>query len=198
MRNEQLTPLLIVLLTMGACATTGTDGSGTASSDAPTTRTELLEDVQARGKYLVTVLGCGDCHSPKVIGPQGPVPDPERQFGGHPASEQLPPIPTNASGWVLFSMGQTATVGPWGTSFAANITGDDTGIGSWSEEQFERALRQGWAKGIEGTRKLLPPMPWPGYASLTDADVHAIYTYLVSLPAVDNIVPLAIPPTKEG
>jgi hypothetical protein len=53
----------------------------------------------------------------------------------------------------------TSWVGPWGTSYAANLTPDKTGIGNWSEEQFMKAIREGKYKGMDGTRPIMPPMP---------------------------------------
>ncbi len=50
-----------------------------------------------RGEYLVTVIGCGDCHSPKVMGPQGPMPAPGLELSGHPSSMPLPKVDTSAS-----------------------------------------------------------------------------------------------------
>ena len=195
MHHPLFLPLLLALLLLGACGQVPSTDPAEAPAIGNAPEAEILEDVQERGRYLVTVLGCGDCHSPRVMGPQGPVPDPDRLLSGHPAGSQLPPYDaTTTTGWVLFAMDQTATVGPWGTSFAANLTSDATGIGLWTEEMFDKALRGGWYKGIEGGRRLLPPMPWQGYASLTEADVHAIYTYLVSTAAVENVVPPPIPP----
>jgi hypothetical protein len=49
-----------------------------------------LADQIAKGEYLVTVLGCNDCHSPKVMTAMGPVFDTLRLLSGHPADEQLP------------------------------------------------------------------------------------------------------------
>lgn len=152
-----------------------------------------------RGKYLVTIMGCHDCHSPKLMGPQGPYPDPDRLLSGHPANEPLPPLdPAANPGWAHMTMGLTAAHGPWGTSFAANLTSDPTGIGTWTEEQFKRALKQGLYKGLEGSRPLLPPMPWPNFANITDEDVHAIFTYLKSTKPVENVVPAPIPPAPAS
>ena len=74
-------------------------------------------------------------------------------------------------------------------SFAANLTSDDTGIGNWTEENFMRALRKGKFKGLEGSRDLLPPMPWFVYKNMTDEDLKSIYAYLKTVPAVENVVP---------
>lgn len=148
-----------------------------------------------RGAYLVGITGCNDCHSPKMMTEQGPAPDPALLLSGHPEKMPLAPYDSStAKNWVLFNMNQTAIKGPWGVSFAANITPDQSGIGNWSEAQFSKALRQGWFKGMEGTRKLLPPMPWQTYSVMSDEDVHAIFAYLKSLKPVKNYVPAAIAP----
>lgn len=162
----------------------------------PTTIEPAPAELIARGEYLVEVMGCHDCHSPKLMGPQGPYPDPDRLLSGHPANEVLPPANADASpGWMLVSMDLTAAVGPWGTSFSANLTSDETGIGNWTEEQFKRALTKGLYKGLEGSRPLLPPMPWQNLKRISDADVHAIYTYLQSTKPVENVVPAPLPPS---
>jgi hypothetical protein len=150
-----------------------------------------------KGQYLVTTLGCNDCHSPKRMGAQGPELIPELMLSGFPASNQLPPIPSEAlkNGWTLFYPDNTATVGPWGVSFAGNITPDETGIGTWSLEQFKIAITKGKFKGLENNRPMLPPMPSQNYAQMTDEDVTAIYTYLKSVPPVKNVVPTNIPPS---
>ena len=78
-----------------------------------------------RGEYLVTFGGCHDCHSPKVMTPNGPAPDKSRLLSGHPADAQLPPLPAGVVGpapnqWAAVTNSNlTAWVGPWGTSFAA-------------------------------------------------------------------------------
>jgi hypothetical protein len=87
----------------------------------------------------------------------------------------------------------TAWAGPWGVSFTANLTPDaETGIGEWTFETFRSALRTGRHMGRG--RPILPPMPWPVYGQMTDADLEAIFTYLKSRPAVKNRVPEPLPP----
>ena len=148
-----------------------------------------------RGNFLVSSMGCNDCHSPKVFGPNGPEPDTSRLLSGHPANAPLPKFDTSTlRSWVLFTPDLTAAVGPWGVSFAANLTPDSSGIGAWTEAQFFRAIREGKSKGLEGNRMLLPPMPWFNYALLSDHDLRAIFTYLKSIKPVKNMVPLPIPP----
>ena len=148
------------------------------------------ENMVKRGEYLVETMGCHDCHSPKVFGSQGPSPDPNLLLSGHPASVPVPKINKKANpDWVLFSMDNTVAVGPWGISFAANLTPDDSGIGNWTLDNFAKAVRQGKSKGLDGGRMLLPPMPWSNYRNLKDDDLNAIFTYLKSLKPVKNIVP---------
>ena len=89
----------------------------------------------------------------------------------------------------MFGSDFTSTLGPWGISFAANITSDATGIGNWKEEQFIKAIREGKSKGLEGNRSLLPPMPWFVYRNFSDVDLSAIFAYLKSTKPVKNIVP---------
>ncbi len=148
-----------------------------------------------KGEYLVTVAGCNDCHSPKIMTEFGPAPDPNRLLSGHPADEKPAAYDTLSSkAWILFSLSGTSAHGPWGTSFAANITPDSTGIGGWSDNQFLNAMQNGYYHGIEGTRKLLPPMPWFTYAKMKKDDILSIFDYLKSIKPVKNIVPAAIAP----
>jgi len=150
-----------------------------------------------KGEYLVTIAGCGDCHTPKIMGKQGPEPDPNHWLGGHPASINLPKVNKGElSSWVLFNMTNTAAVGPWGVSFAGNISSDESGIGTWTEEQFFTAMREGKYKGLKTARPLLPPMPWPNYIQMTDQDLRAIFAYLKSTKPVKNVVPDPITPDK--
>jgi hypothetical protein len=151
-----------------------------------------------RGEYLVNSIGCDDCHSPKIMGPNGPEVDPERRLSGHPADQKLGIIKDKSiiKDYALFDMGLTAAVGPWGTSFAANLTPDDTGTGNWTEAQFIKAIREGKFKGLDGGRPLLPPMPWFVYKNLTDDDLRSIFAYLQTMKPVSNIVPAAIPPVN--
>lgn len=155
----------------------------------------VVDDVK-RGEYLVQTMGCNDCHSPKIMTPQGPAPDPKRLLSGHPSDEALAPIADKSvlKGYALFSMGLTAGIGPWGTTYAANLTPDDTGLGNWTLEQFGKAVRQGKSKGMDNGRMLLPPMPWQNLVNLSDADLKAIWAYLRSIPPVKNVVPAPVPP----
>ncbi|HLT80700.1 MAG TPA: hypothetical protein VKZ86_06695 [Cyclobacteriaceae bacterium] len=181
------------VLAMAACQTPGGKKPVTTSgADITNDTTEMIQ----RGAYLVTIGACHDCHSPKVMTPEGPAVDTARLLSGHPSAQPVPDIPKDAQQWVLFDMGLTAFVGPWGVSFSANLTPDDTGIGNWSFEQFETAIRRGKAKGLETNRALLPPMPWEMYRHLTDEDLRSIFVYLKSIKPIDNPVPAPIPPNR--
>ncbi|MCM4150998.1 diheme cytochrome c-553 [Arenibacter sp. N53] len=160
--------------------------------------TNSTVDLVKRGENLVASVGCNDCHSPKIMTDKGPEVDPERRLSGHPSYEKLAPYDKEtAKSYVLFTMGLTAAVGPWGTSFAANLTPDETGIGNWSESQFLKAIKEGKFKGMDGTRPLLPPMPWTEYRHFPDEDLKAIFAYLKTVKPVDNVVPAPIPPSPQ-
>ena len=144
-----------------------------------------------RGSYLVNAMGCDDCHSAKIFGPKGMELDMEHRFGGHLADSKLgkPNTGVMKDGYMLFAMDLTSAVGPWGQSYAANISSDATGIGNWTEEQFFRAIREGKSKGLKESRPLLPPMPWFAYKNLSDTDLKAIFAFLKSTKPVQNRVP---------
>ena len=149
-----------------------------------------------KGAYLVSIMGCNDCHTPKKMTDRGPVLDMDRLLSGHPATMPIMPFDTaTTNNWALFNMTGTAVVGPWGASFSANLTSDETGIGTWTEAQFKKAITEGKSKGLEGTRTLLPPMPWENYRDIKDDDVKALFAYLKSTKPVQNIVPNPILPT---
>lgn len=147
-----------------------------------------------RGEYLVNVAGCHDCHSPKEMGSQGLQVIKATMLSGYPSHREImqgdPAV--LKQGWILFVPDLTSASGPWGVSFAANLTSDQSGIGNWAEENFIRALKEGRYKGIANSRQLLPPMPWQNFANATEEDLKAIFAYLKSTPPVSNIVPAAI------
>jgi len=140
--------------------------------------------------------GCNDCHSPKKMTPHGPAPDEALLLSGHPANEKMPEVPPNIIGpdkWgAITNNNLTGWVGPWGTSYASNLSPDpETGTGAWNEELFIRILRTG--KFMGAGRDILPPMPWQEFATITDADLKAIFVYLKSLKPVKNQFPASIP-----
>ncbi|GAB2533931.1 c-type cytochrome [Spirosoma aerophilum] len=150
-----------------------------------------------KGQYLVKIMGCADCHAPKTMTAQGPIPDPALGLSGHPAKVPMGKVAKHVlNDWVLFNPMNTIAVGPWGVSFAANLTPSHTGIGNWSEEQFILALTEGKSKGIRTARPLLPPMPWPNYANMKREDLVAIFAYMKSCKPIENLVPQPIGPDK--
>lgn len=151
----------------------------------------------AHGKYLVTIAGCNDCHTPLKMGPDGPERDMTRMLSGHPDSLVMPPPPVLPEGpWGATAAATfTAWSGPWGVSFTANLTPDaETGLGKWTLQNFRDTLRTGRRMGRG--REILPPMPIPMYKHLTDEDIDAIFTYLQSIPVVKNRVPEPLPPPE--
>ena len=73
-----------------------------ARSDAAERAAAAPADVVARGKPLVTVAGCNDCHTPWKMGPDGPEPDMSRMLSGHPEQMELPAPPKLPDGpWVV-------------------------------------------------------------------------------------------------
>lgn len=149
-----------------------------------------------RGKYLVEIMGCNDCHSPKRIGNNGPELIPELLLSGYPSDRPIIDFasPLIQQGFSVFYPDLTAAIGPWGISFAANLTPHPTGLGNWTAEQFKIALTQGKSKGLENARMLLPPMPWVNYSSMKEEDVLAIFSYLRSITPVENVVPAPVAP----
>jgi cytochrome c553 len=178
------------IIIAGAIALTSVGASGCAQTNASERTTTPVE----RGRYLVQSIGCGDCHTPKKMGPNGPEPDVSRLLSGHPESEKLPAPPPSKGPWIASVAGDmTAWAGPWGVSYTANLTPDqNTGIGIWTEQMFIDALRKGKHMGV--SRPILPPMPWQSFRNLSDEDLKGIFAYLKSLPPVRNHVPDPLPP----
>ena len=141
-----------------SCTTTTTTTSATDASADPV----------ARGRYLVTIMSCNDCHTPGYF--YG-APDTTRRLSGSDV------------GWV----------GPWGVVRARNLTPDSaTGIGAWTSEQIVKALRTG---NTPDGSQLAPIMPWMNYSSVLDEqDAMAIAAYLKSLPPVTHRNLDRIPP----
>ena len=179
--------MLFVLSTflIGATAKQGTGGM---------TSQELVQ----RGEYLVRFGGCNDCHTPKVVTPNGYVLDKTRLLSGHPSGAKMPEIDfrlVESGKWVLFTQDLTAAVGPWGLTFASNLTPDkQTGIGLWTEDLFIKTMRTG--KHLGAGPPILPPMPWFNLEHLTDEDLRAIFTYLQTLKPIRNLVPAPISPSQ--
>jgi cytochrome c553 len=186
--------LLLLTLAMGSALLVSCEAQS-ARADSPPPIDHTKEAQIKRGKYLVLTSACNDCHTPKIMTANGPEPDTTRLLSGHPSYMPVAAVNKEAiKDWLLFNPHLTAAAGPWGVSFSANLTSDDTGIGSWTEEQFFTAIRKGKYKGLEGSRSLLPPMPWQVYSQMTDDDLRAIFAFLKSTRPVKNIVPAPIAP----
>lgn len=78
--------------------------------------------------------------------------------------------------------GGRAIATPFGNIYASNITPDkETGIGSWTADDFWRAIHNGKSK--DGSF-LYPAFPYPNYTKVTRADADAMYAYLRTVPEV--------------
>lgn len=169
-------------------------------SQEETAKPKTQQEMIALGKYIVHTSGCDDCHTPKIFTEHGPVFDTTKILSGHQQSDVMPSLDLNALGqnqWAATTMTLTAWVGPWGISYASNLTPDKaTGIGTLTEEMFLKCMKEG--KYMGAGRPLLPPMPWEVYGKKTDEDLKAIYAYLMSIKPIHNEVPQPTTPDKAG
>lgn len=131
-----------------------------------------------RGEYLVELLGCGACHTDGAL--QGAA-DMQRSLAGsrtgiayaNPLGDEFP-----------------------GVTYPPNITPDEkTGIGAWTDQQIENAIRAGIGRHMD---RRIKSMPWPGYAKLTDDDARAITMYLRSIKPVRHEVPADVEPGRRA
>ncbi len=166
-----------------------------ASRGTATPQKSKAEQIR-RGEYLVTIGGCNDCHTPWIIQPDGkPGPDMSRALSGHPMQFPIRSAAQLTSDrWaVATAPTNTAFSGPWGVSFAANLTPDRlTGTGVWTFDTFKNTIRRGRHWGV--ARPLLPPMPWFNYRHMTDEDLAAVFAYTRTLKPIHNEVQTPIPP----
>jgi cytochrome c553 len=176
-RTSIVAGVAVITLTVGVAGAFATRAAGRAKVSAD------------RGRYLVSIMGCHDCHTPFKMGPNGAEPDMSRALTGHPEGVALTEPPELGGAWLSAgSATNTAFVGPWGMSFAANLTPDqNTGLGIWTEDMFVRAIRTGRHMGA--SRPIMPPMPWPVFRNASDEDLKSIFAYLRTLPPVTNHVP---------
>ncbi|MFK7912435.1 MAG: c-type cytochrome [Pseudomonadales bacterium] len=126
-----------------------------------------------RGAYLVTILGCGGCHT-------------EGALLGKPSGQWLAGSRTGVA-YTADEHDQNP-----GVVFPKNLTPDiKTGLGKWTEREIMRAISQG-----QGHREqpLNAVMPWMNYVLLSDADRRDIARYLKSLAPVYNPIPPSIVP----
>jgi hypothetical protein len=197
LRMTRLTAILVFVFTvivggLVAASAVGCVAKGETANDELSRAAERV----ARGKYLVTGFGCHDCHTPLKMGANGPEPDMTRALSGHPEGMKLPAPPNHGdSPWAWTgSITNTAFAGPWGVSFAMNLTPDEnTGLGIWTEDMFVRALRTG--KHMGTSRPIMPPMPWPAIRNLSDDDLKSIYAYLRTIKPITNHVPAYVEPS---
>ncbi|MBD3223481.1 MAG: diheme cytochrome c-553 [Caldithrix sp.] len=151
-----------------------------------------------KGEYLIMIAGCHDCHTPKKMTPEGPVPNMQLKLSGHPQDADLPdfdPSDVGPGKWVLLNESLTAFVGPWGMTFSPNLTPDkQTGIGLWTEQNFIKAMRTG--KHMGTGRPILPPMPWTNLKNAKTEDLKAMFAYLKSIKPIKNLVPGPVPAEK--
>ena len=131
---------------------------------APVAAPDVSDPVK-RGRFLVNLTGCADCHTPVD---SHHVPIPGLDFSG---------------GQVLHA--------PWGTVASANLTPDPSGIPYYDQAMFIKAMRT----GIVGTRELSKTMPWPVLRNMTDEDLAAIFAYLKTLKPIRHRVDNTEPPT---
>jgi len=186
-------PLITGLTFAAICFSGCSENKSAESTNASTVATEKpnfggYESQVKWGEHLVTVGGCNDCHTPKKMTPMGPVDDSSLLLSGHP--ENLPAADvdrkeTESKGLVV-TADFTAWTGPWGISYSANLTPDETGLGNWKEDQFLYALKNSISKGLPGGRSLMPPMSMMPVKYMSDDELKAIFAYLKTIKPVKN------------
>jgi cytochrome c553 len=193
------------IVTLIACTDKAPAESTTVSNADSSTSAKMqygtsFESQVKWGEHLVKIGGCNDCHTPKKMGPNGPEDDMSLMLSGHPA--QQPPTMFDAKEaakkGLILTQTFTSWTGPWGTTFAANLTPDSTGLGDWTEAQFLKALKEKKWMGLDGTRPLMPPMSMMSATIMSDDELKAIFAYLKTIPPIKNVQPEAVllpPPT---
>ncbi|UCS93050.1 cytochrome c [Echinicola marina] len=190
--------LLVILMLLFQCRE---KNSGSMASENPIEEVPLnygFENQVKLGEHLVLVGGCNDCHTPKKMTDHGPVLDSALWLSGHPSAMskiEVDKAEMESKGLVV-TRDLTEWIGPWGVSYAANLTPDETGIGNWKVEQLYKVFREGKYKGLDGARMILPPMPWEMFQYYTDEEVEAIFAYLKSVKPIRNQVPPPLPPVS--
>jgi cytochrome c553 len=178
----------------------GNKKDSTAISNAP--GNGGFESQVKWGEHLVKIGGCNDCHTPKKMGPNGPEDDMSLMLSGHPAQQPSPTFDVQeaAKKGLVLTQSFTAWMGPWGITYAANITSDSTGIGMWTEAQFLKALKEKKWMGLDSTRPLMPPMSMMSATVMNDDELKAIFAYLKTTPPIKNVQPAAMllpPPARQ-
>ncbi|TXI32334.1 MAG: c-type cytochrome [Niabella sp.] len=195
-----LSLIILISLFYVACNQTQSNNTETTNSQKVSSVSNYggFESQIAWGKHLVIIGGCNDCHTPKKMGPKGPEDNLDLELSGSPAQMPIPDVDRKdieSKGLAVVSPSFTSFIGPWGVSFAANITSDSaTGIGALSLEQFKNIFKTGKYNGSPQGRDLLPPMPWQNVGKMTDDELEAVYAYLQSTKPINNVVPQPQPP----
>src|SRR5579863_10698562 len=119
-----------------------------------------------RGRYIYTTFGdCDSCHAER---------DYSRLYGPVDASRR-------GAGAVIPFQGLPGRI------VASNITPDpETGIGTWTDGEKIRAIREGISKDGHA---LHPTMPYPSYRYMSDEDVQALVAFMDQLPPIRNPLP---------
>jgi mono/diheme cytochrome c family protein len=157
-----------------------------------------VRQVVPRSQYKVPIP---DSYGPPV----GAVPDPPRQglvkYGeylagpvAHCVECHTPFLPEGRPDWTRTGAGGLPFHGPWGLSYAANLTPDpETGLGGWKDGEIIASIYG----ARRGGGRVFPPMPTQHYAQgIAEGDLRAIVAYLRSLPPIRNKVPAPEPPKK--
>lgn len=193
-------------LCLFACNSANTDGNNNSRDSISAATTTANRDggfpsQAAWGEHLVNMGGCNDCHTPKIMTKMGPVPDTNMILAGHPANVPPPSINRKEieSKGLAVTNDLTVWIGPWGISYAANLTPDNTGLNNWTPDQFIRTFRELKMNGSPNARPLLPPMSFvaEGFShTASDDELKAIFAYLQTIKPVHNAVPAPVPPVS--
>src|SRR5215218_2717649 len=97
--------VVIITLTLALVSLSACTEQATAT---PAPQQEIAQQV-ARGKYLVTIGGCNDCHTPWKMGAKGPEPDLTRALSGHPSNVVMPAPKKSSDGLWVWSGAVTNT-----------------------------------------------------------------------------------------
>jgi mono/diheme cytochrome c family protein len=158
--------VLAVLLLIAGGTVTYLNARKPEMSPAPRLAIQRTSQRLARGEYLYRLADCDGCHSERDY----------TRFGG-------PVVPGGMGAGQVF----TRDMGVPGTVVPPNITPDpETGIGTWTDGEKVRAIRDGVDKV---GRTLFPMMPYEAYRQMSDEDVFSLVAYLDTLPSVKRTHP---------
>lgn len=173
-RKKSLLILTILIVIVSAFFTSVAQDEDEDLNEFDMTEAEMLE----RGEYLSNIGACVSCHTPQL----------EEYLVEEISLEQLQTIgfayeDTQDLEGQLMAGGREFPLGPFGVLVSPNLTSDDTGLGDWSDEEVEAALRIGI--NPDG-RRLHPLMPYGNIFSWAESDMQALIMYLRTLPAIEN------------